>query len=48
MTITPNSYTGYEFNGTADEKANGVKITPTAGGNNIVTMKYRSIMHKLP
>ena len=47
MTITPNSYTGYEFNGTADEKANGVKITPTAGGNNIVTMKYRSIMHKI-
>ena len=47
MTITPNSYTGYEFNGTADEKVNGVKITPTAGGNNIVTMKYRSIMHKI-
>ena len=47
MTITPNSYTGYEFNGTAEEKANGVKITPTAGGNNIVTMKYRSIMYDI-
>lgn len=47
MTITPNRYTGYEFNGTDDEKANGVKITPTAGGNNIVTMKYRSIMYDI-
>ena len=47
MTITPNSYTGYEFNGTADEKANGVKITPIAGGDNIVTMKYRSIMYDI-
>lgn len=40
MKIVPGAYTGYEFNGTADEKANGVKVTPTEAGPNVVTLKY--------
>lgn len=41
MKIVPGAYTGYEFNGTADEKANGVKVTPTEDGPNVVTLNYK-------
>ena len=41
MKIVPGAYTGYEFNGTADEKANGVKVKPAADGSSVDTQKYR-------
>lgn len=41
MKIVPGAYTGYEFNGTADEKANGVKVTPAADGSSVVKLNYK-------
>ena len=41
MKIVPGAYTGYDFNGTDEEKANGVKVTPAADGSSVVTLKYK-------